>query len=531
MGNRLIVWSECDEKGNVPSKERRRAAGQGISNESLRKNTSLYSRQHQGKQAVMESPSSSIQNSEQQRLVPLSVSYQNGIDVPSLLRKMHKRLLPICVLILVFANIDRGNLGFVANQLCRDLDLTQTQYGIGASIFFVGILFSRIPSNLAMRYFGGPLWLAIIVFSWGILATALAFITHVYHYYSIRFLLGIAEGGAFPGVWYYVTMFFPDDHLTFPYAFTSSAAPIGSALAGPLTTMFTLTEGLFGIEYWRYLFFVEGIVPAMIAPFLYYTLPRDIESASFIQPHERLWLQTKRNRLHDGKYRTFLEELQILVMRSSFWLFNCFSVVHLVLFTVVLYWTTLMIEDSFADDEKKDSETCASSRSLGLVSIILTSVVFITCTVVTGVLGWLARKSTNRNRIAGWITVIGGVSMALWTVGNLVHRVLGLILLTIVACAMNAPTSVAVSLYVSAFDARMKSTALSVMSTIATLGGLFGPVLVGAIVDHYDNYHAASVVVGVIGILGGCSVLMIQDPLKKSGNSESEREECDLRTA
>ena len=480
----------------------------------------------------MASPRSSVPNSEEQRLVPLSVtiSDQNAIDVPALLRKMHKRLLPICVLILVFANIDRGNLGFVANQLCRDLDLSHTQYGIGTSVFFVGTLFSRIPSNLAMRYLGGPLWLAIIVFLWGVLATALAFITHVYHYYSIRFLLGIAEGGAFPGVWYYVTMFFPDDHLTLPYALTSSAAPIGNALAGPLTAMFTLTEGLFGIGYWRYLFFFEGLVPAMAAPILYYILPQNIESARFIQPHERLWLQAKRNRLHDGKYRTFLEELQILAMRSSFWLFNCFAVVHVVLFAIVMYWTTLMIEDSFVDDEQKDSETCASSRSLGHVSIILTSVVFIICTVVTGVLGWLARKSTNRNLIAGLITVIGGVSMALWTVGDMIHRVLGLILLTTVACAMNAPTSVAMGLYMSAFDARMKSTAISVMSTIATLGGLFGPILVGAIVDHYNNYHVASVVVGVIGIVGGWSIMAIRDPLKKSSKDESEKEEYDSHT-
>ena len=139
--------------------------------------------------------------SERTRLVRESVesSQVEDVEIGRLMRKLHRRVLPICLLILLFANIDRGNLGFVANQLCRDLNITHTQYGTGASAFFFGFLFSRIPSNVAMRYFGAPLWLMTIMFVWGLTAAALSFITGPIEFYVLRFLMGIAEGGAFPG--------------------------------------------------------------------------------------------------------------------------------------------------------------------------------------------------------------------------------------------------------------------------------------------------------------------------------------------
>jgi len=440
------------------------------------------------------------------------------VDVQALRRKLHWRVLPMCLLILLFANIDRGNLGFVANQMCRELELTQTQYGTGASAFFVGFLFSRIPSNVAMRYFGAPVWLMTIMFAWGVTAAALSLITGVYEFYILRFLLGVAEGGAFPGVWYYLTGFFPDEHLTFPYTITAAAAPIATALSGPIAAAFFAMDGTFGIKAWRGLMFFEGFLPAVAAPVMFYFIPKSIVKSRFLSGDERLWLERRMKLEMPEIEPRFSEELKILFRSVPFWIINIFGIVHLALFAVITYWTTLMIEEAYTSEDNEEDETCASSKSTGLASIVMTAFVFILSSVSTLALGYITQKGSNRSAISGWITSLCGLALASWALTDYLDDDTGLISLTIAACAMNAPLGLIVGLLVSHFDSHTKSTALSVYATIVTLGALIGPIGIGAIVDHYGDYNVASVVLGSFGIAAGMLLLVVRDPLMKANN-------------
>lgn len=435
------------------------------------------------------------------------------VDPGLLVRKLHKYVLPLCLLILFLGNIDRGNLGFAANQLCRDLDLTHTQYGTGASAFFVGYLLSRIPSNLALRYFGAPLWLMVLMFSWGVAAAGLAFIHGVTEFYLLRLLLGIAEGGAFPGVWYYLTGFFPDEYLSFPYTIIAAAAPIATAVSGPIAAIFFSLDGKMFVRAWRALFFFEGLVPAVLAPVMFFFIPKSINRAHFLTADERLWLQQRMKIEHADSEPRFFEELKVIFRSMPFWIINIFGIVHLALFAVITYWTTLMIEETYTVADNEDDETCASSKSTSMASIIMTAFVFILSSISTLALGVFTKKGSNRSWISGWITALCGLALASWALTDYLDDDMGLISLTIAACAMNAPTGLIVGLMVSHFDSNTKSTALSVYSTIVTLGALIGPIMTGAIVDYYGNYNVASVVLGAFGIAGGILLSTVKDPL------------------
>jgi len=272
-------------------------------------------------------------------------------------------------------------------------------------------------------------------------------------------------------------------------------------------------DGTFGIEAWRALMFFEGFVPALAAPIMFYFIPKSIVKSNFLTGDERLWLERRMKLEQPESEPKFIEELKTLFHSVPFWTINIFGIVHLALFAVITYWTTLMIEDTYTSAENEDDETCASSKSTGLASIVMTAFVFILSSLSTLGLGIVTEKGSNRSAISGWITALCGLALASWALTDYLDDDTGLVPLTIAACAMNAPTGLIVGLMVSHFDSHTKSTALSVYATIVTLGALIGPIGIGAIVDHYGDYDVASVVLGSFGIAAGLLLLTVKDPL------------------
>lgn len=458
--------------------------------------------------------------SERARLVSFSVD-SGPVDEAIVIKKLNRRVLPVCWLILILANLDRGNLGFAANQLCQDLDLSHSQYGRGAGIFFVGFLFTRPTSNIALKHFGAPFWLMAIMFSWGACAAAMACMTNVVHFYILRFLLGVAEGGAFPGVWYFITGFYADDQLSVPYTITAIAFPVAMALSGPITAFFMSWDGFLGQSGWRYLFFFEGIVPVLLAPVLYFIIPKDAMDADFLTMDERRYVQQRIEEGHDNSEKNFYNELKIVLRSRPFWIVSLGQMLRLALFGVIMYWTTLMIEESVTTEEERDLKTCASSRSIGFGAIGLTALVFTCAACSTVVLGVSAANLKNRPPLAALIYTLGGFALCSWPLAEHLRRHLGLLSLTVSASALNTPLPLVVGLVVSFFDQQTKSTALSVFAFADTIGMLFGPVITGAIVDHYNNYDVASFVVGAVGIVGGMLLLPVRDPLMSKFPAET----------
>lgn len=448
----------------------------------------------------------------------LDEKQHSGVNVPEILRKLNKKLLPACVLVLFFANIDRGNLAFVANPLCSDLKLTHTEYGAGAGVFFFGFVVSRIPSNAAMRFFGAPFWLATIMFVWGTFAAALAFIHTVHQFYVLRFFLGVAEGGAFPGVWFYLTGFFPDAYLTFPYAIISLALPLASVVSGPVAAVFLQMDGWSGMRSWRSLFFCEGLVPACFAPVFFFTMPKNISSSTFLSTQAKNWLK---NQMHEdpfAKENGFIPEMKQIFRSRPFWILSLGGMLRAAFASVLYFWMALMIESSHSESPASKTNTCAASHSTSTQAMVFTAIVFGIAAIVTLIVGFLTDRIRNRSPWAAWIATAGGLAFMLWPWTQNSGRWMGLTLLTVAVCAVNATHPFEVGLLVSGFDAHSKAMALSLFATTTAMGGLLGPIINGVCIDAFEGYSIACVVTGLFGVVGGLTYFMVDDPLALQNN-------------
>jgi len=189
----------------------------------------------------------------------------DGLSAPQR-RVLHKaawRLIPLLALAYFFNYLDRTSVGYAALQMTDQLGLTAAQFGLGAGIMFVGYCLCEVPSNLAMFRFGARLWMARIMITWGVAAAATALVVGPYSFYLVRFVLGVAEAGFFPGVIFFLTLWFPAQYRTRVLAWFTVATPVSFLVGGPLSVWLLQMNGLLGLAGWQWMFIIEG-VPACI---------------------------------------------------------------------------------------------------------------------------------------------------------------------------------------------------------------------------------------------------------------------------
>ncbi len=202
-----------------------------------------------------------------------------------------RRLLPVLMLCYLAAFIDRVNIGFAALTMNADLGFSPGAFGVGAGIFFLGYVVCELPSNLVLARVGARLWIARIMITWGLLSAATAFVWNVPSFYTIRTLLGAAEAGFFPGVIYYVTLWFPAAYRARMYATFNVAVPLASIIGTPISGLILQhmdhTAGLHG---WQWMFIIQGMPALIMGVVVLFALPDDPTKARFLNDGERNWL-------------------------------------------------------------------------------------------------------------------------------------------------------------------------------------------------------------------------------------------------
>ena len=208
------------------------------------------------------------------------------------LAKVKRRLLPFLFLLYVVCFLDRVNVGFAALQMNHDLGLSPAAYGFGAGVFFLGYVLFEVPSNLVLARIGARVWIARIMITWGLLAAAMMFVRGPLSLYALRFLLGVAEAGFFPGIIYYLSGWFPAAERARAMSWFLMAIPLSGVVGGPLSGALLGLNGHLGLAGWQWLFLVEGL-PAVVLGFvvLLYLTDRP-EEARWLTPAGRAWLST-----------------------------------------------------------------------------------------------------------------------------------------------------------------------------------------------------------------------------------------------
>src|SRR5436190_4029017 len=222
----------------------------------------------------------------------------HALEVPTI-AKVSKRLVPFLIVCYFVAYLDRVNVGFAALTMNQDLGLSQTAFGFGAGIFFIAYFIFEVPSNLLLERFGARKWIARIMLGWGILSGAMAFIPSIarasglgneHSFYLLRVLLGAAEAGFFPGIIFYLTLWFPAVYRARIIGYFMAAIPLSTVIGAPVSGLLLNMHGLMGLKGWQWLFLIEAVPALVLSVVVFFYLTDRPADAGWLAADERDWL-------------------------------------------------------------------------------------------------------------------------------------------------------------------------------------------------------------------------------------------------
>ena len=405
------------------------------------------------------------------------------------IRKVTIRLLPFLILLYVIAYLDRVNFGFAALEMNSALGLTSEVFGFLSGIFFIGYLLFEVPSNLILQKVGARIWIARILISWGIVVMVTAFATDALQIAILRFFLGVAEAGFFPGILLYITYWFREREQAKAVALLMTALSISMIVGAPVSTWILDSVHWFGMAGWRWLFVIEGLPAIILGCVAYWYLTDRPEDAGWLQPKEREWLaQTIRKENELRQKRGGHTGLASIIKDRRVWhlaLIYCLLVIALY---GLGFWMPQVI---------RSLDTSLSNTSIGLVVTIPYA--------CAGVAMIVWSRHSDRTGERRWHTalppIVGGIALA---GSGLVTSPLVAFLLLIVAtvglfCAFG-PFWTLPSLFLAEVSA---AAGIAVINSIGNAGGFIGPSLVGYLTQVTGSTNAGLVVIGGCLALGG----------------------------
>ncbi|WNO54687.1 MFS transporter [Stakelama saccharophila] len=206
------------------------------------------------------------------------------------MRSIMLRLVPLLGLIYMIAYIDRQNIAYAKLQMVSALGLSEAAYGLGAGLFFIGYFLFEVPSNLLLERVGAHVWFARIMASWGLVTILLAFAKSAAAFYLLRFLLGVAEAGFFPGVLYVLTLWFPQAHRARAVGVFMLSSALANAVGAAIGGLLLDQDGTLGLAGWQWVFVATGIPAILMAPVVYFLLPPTPHHAKWLEPGQKQWL-------------------------------------------------------------------------------------------------------------------------------------------------------------------------------------------------------------------------------------------------
>jgi D-galactonate transporter len=415
-------------------------------------------------------------------------------------RKVALRLVPYLCLLYFVNYLDRVNIGFAGpNGMREELQLTATAFGFASGIFFIGYLLLEVPSNLALHRFGARRWIARIMVTWGVLATAMAFVPNGSVLILLRFLLGVAEAGFFPGIILYLTYWFPASERARVVALFMAAIPISSALGATMSGLLIQTgDGWLGLSGWRVMFLVEGVPALLLAVVTWFYLTDRPSDAKWLTAGERRWLarelleeQRRTEAEHHWPLRKALTHPRVLALA-----FVYFGVVY-GLYTLGFFLPTIIagFEQQFG--------TTMSVVERGLVN----AVPYVVGAVV--MVPWARHGDRTRERTwhVALPVLVGGVAIpiALY-LGNPVAAMAAVTVCAVGVCAA-LPTFWA--LPTNFLTGAAAAGGIALINSLGNVSGFAGPYVTGWLRDWTGTQRAGLWVVGICMVSAALVVLRL----------------------
>ncbi|HWZ82271.1 MAG TPA: MFS transporter [Terriglobales bacterium] len=418
------------------------------------------------------------------------------------IRKLQIRLLPFLFILYVVAFVDRINIGFAALTMNKELAITSQQFGFAAGVFFFGYSLFEVPSNLLLHKIGARIWIARILITWGILAALTGFVHSVHRLYVLRFLLGLAEAGYFPGIVLYLSYWFRQREQARALALFMTALPVTSVLGAPMSGFILDHVHWLSLSSWRWLLILEGLPAVVFGILTYFVLPNRPAEAKFLTAEEKEWLHAdllreERKKLEQRHYSV----LQTLLNRRVL----CLGVIE---FGILIgsytfsFWGPQLI---------KSLSGQYSNTTVGLLVMIPYAV----GTVVMIVVSRSSDRHLERQYHAGFPVLLGGIALLL--IGRFHSPFVLIVLLSLVAIGAYGWCAPFFTLPCEFLTGPAAAAGVALINSIGNLGGFVGPYAVGVMSGWAGGIHRGIALVGIPLLFSGISLLLL--PKNASANS------------
>jgi len=406
------------------------------------------------------------------------------------LARIRRRLLPFTFLLYIAAYLDRINVGFAALRMNHDLGLGDAAFGLGAGLFFIGYFLFEIPSNLILERVGARAWIARIMISWGVLAMATAAVRSASSFYVLRFLLGAAEAGFFPGIILYLTYWFPPREQARAIALFMTASALAGVIGGPLSGALLGTDGMLGLAGWQWLFILEGLPSVLLGVGVWFNLPDGPRDARWLSAEEKLLLaQSLAREAARGREQTLIGGLT----GARVWL------MALLYFAIVtgLYGVTMWLPQIVKGLGALDN------LEVGLVS----AVPFLAAAVTMVAVG----QSSDRRGERRWHLALSAFAGA----GGLIlcarahHTMFALAALSLAAAGIWGTMGPFWSIPSDYLGGTAAAAGIALINSVGNLGGFAGPYLVGMARQRSHDFNGALTALAMTLAAAGCLALAI----------------------
>ncbi|KLK98628.1 membrane protein [Bacillus pumilus] len=431
------------------------------------------------------------------------------------IRKVTRRIIPLLFLLYIISYLDRANVGYAALEMNEALGLTSKMFGLVTGIFFIGYFLFEVPSNILMQKFGARVWITRILFTWGIISMATGFAQNATQLYIIRFLLGIAEAGLFPGIILYLTYWFRAKERASTIAMFMTAIAVSYIIGAPVSTLIIDHIHWMNVPGWRWMFIIEG-APAVILGFVtYFYLTDRPEQAKWLTAEEKNWLISelrKDEELREKKgqqttsHKTALTDPKLWYLALIYFVYTAGTL-------GVGYWMPQII---------KGLSSYLSNTQIGFIATIP----YIIASIVMNY--WSRRSDRTGERRMHTALPLLVAGLTLLSVGMVSNPFIAMIFITISLAAMYCFKGPFWSLPTMILSPATVAVGIAVINSIGSLGGFVGPYAVGWLKDATGKMQAGLIFLSIILIIAFILVLAMKFEKKRTA-FKSQKEIGEIR--
>lgn len=403
--------------------------------------------------------------------------------------KLMRRLIPLLLLCYVVAYLDRVNVGFAKLQMLTDLKFSETIYGLGAGIFFLGYVIFEIPSNMVLVRVGPRLWISRIMITWGVISTLMMYVSTPAIFYILRFLLGAAEAGFIPAILYYLTIWFPASHRGKASALFLAGIPLSGIIGGPLSGwIMSGLNGSAGIAGWQWMFVLEGIPAIALGIVCFFFLDNDIESAKWLSNEEKERIRSDVAREARDKP---LHSARDGLANGRVWLLS-FTYFF---FTMGLYGLSFWLPSIIRETGVRDP------LNVGL----LTAIPYMGALIAMYLIGRSSDRMQERRWHLAIPAIVGAIGLTL-SVVYAHNTVLALAALTIAAMGILTCIPQFYTLPPAILSGAAAAMGLAVANSVGSIAGFISPYLLGWIKDLTGSTNVGVIVLAGALVIGAALV-------------------------